>query len=96
MDIPTDAAPLDDAHLDDSHARSGASANNSLRYRMLVRLLAAHDPENAPAEPPPGPLEIVAEHIADVERRCAEILRHLHPDERARFEPMLPFDLRAH
>ena len=96
MDIPTDAAPMDAAHLDDPHARAASSTSDSLRYRILVRLLAAHDPDNAPPEPPPGPLQVVAEHIAEVERRCAEILRHLHPDERERIEPMLPLDIRPH
>jgi hypothetical protein len=96
MGIPLDAAPMDDAHLDDPHARAAASADTSLRYRMLVQLISAHDRSFEPPAAPHGPLEILAEHIVEVERRCAEILRHLHPDERARIEPFLPIDVRPH
>lgn len=96
MDDPLDAAALDDAHLDDPHARAAASADTSLRYRMLVRLISAHDRSFEPPVAANGPLDVLAEHIAAVERRCAEILEHLHPDERARIEPFLPIDVRPH
>lgn len=96
MAIPLDAAPMDDAHLDDPHSRVGTAATASLRYQGLVRLVMAHDRSFQPPEAPHGPLEVLAEHIADVERRCAEILQHLHPDEAAKFEPLLPIDLRPH
>ncbi len=96
MDNPLDAAPMDDAHLDDSHARAVTATTASLRYEQLVRLITAHDRSFEPPPAPSGPLEVLAEHIADVERRCAAILAHLHPDERARFEPLLPIDLRPH
>ena len=96
MDIPLDAAPLDDAHIDDAHARLAASSDASLRYRMLVRMISAHDRSFEPPAPPQSPLEVLAEHIAAVERRCAAILAHLHPDERAKVEPLLPIDLRPH
>jgi len=93
MDDPLDAAPLDDAH--DPHPRAvNASAAESLRYRILVRLLMAHDRTFEP--PASDPVHDLAEHILEVERRCAAVLRHLHPDEAARLAPMFPIDLRAH
>lgn len=88
--------PLEAANLDDPRARAEAHLETSLRYRMLVQTIAAHDQAYEPPAPPTGPLELLAEHIAAVEQRCAEILTHLHPDERARIEPMLPLDLRPH
>ena len=93
MDDPLDAAPLDDAH--DPHPQVvSASAAESLRYRMLVRLLTAHDPTFEP--PVSDPVHDLADHIAEVERRCAAVLRHLHPDEAERIAPMFPIDLRPH
>ena len=93
MDDPLDAAPLDDAH--DPHPRAvNASAAESLRYRMLVRLLMAHDRTFEP--PASDPVHDLADRIAEVERRCAAVLQHLHPDEAERFAPMFPIDLRAH
>ena len=91
MDDPLDAAPLDDAHPHDAHARAETHTTESLRYRMLVRMLAAHDPKfTEPAH------DALGDRIAALERACADILHHLHPDERDRIAPMLPIDLRAH
>jgi hypothetical protein len=91
MDDPLDAAPLDDAH---DPRVVNASAAESLRYRMLVRLLMAHDRSFEP--PASDPVHDLADRIAEVERRCAAVLRRLHPDEAERLAPMFPIDLRAH
>lgn len=96
MDDPLDAAALDDARLDDPHARAAASADTSLRYRMLVRMISAHDRSFEPPIAPESPVDLLTRHIAEVEQKCIEILRHLHPDERARIEPFLPIDVRPH
>lgn len=93
MDDPLDAAPMDAPHYNDARERNAAAGDASLRYRMLVRLLATHDPDFVPS---PTAEEVLAEHIASVERRCADILKHLHPDEAAHFAPLLGVDLRHH
>ena len=93
MEDPLDAAPMDSAHYNDAREKNAEAGDASLRYKMLVRLLQTHDPDYKIS---PSAEEVLAEHIADMERRCADILKHLHPDEAAHFAPLLGQDLRPH
>lgn len=85
-----------DFDLHDAHSRVLAELADALMFRRLCELVAAHQPEGGPMPDtsPAGPVEQVARHLDEVERREARRRSHtIFGDRHDGLGPTIGMDL---